>query len=338
MTEHVGRRPGWDCAVCGRAWPCAPAKAELTAEHRGQQPALVVFLGSCMLAAIDDCVEGDLFERFLGWASHDPIRTVTDKFDTGVAHPARRYNYWLGGKDNFAADRESGDLLAQSYPAARIAARANRAFLGRAVRYVASEAGVRQFLDIGTGLPTADNTHEVAQRVAPSSKIVYVDNDPMVMAHARALLTSTPSGETRYLEEDLRHPAKILSSASSVLDFSQPVGLILVAVVHFLPSQDESLSIVESLLDALAPGSHLIATMATTDLLTPSLRANWDESLRTGRSDVYPRTRDEFAAYFSGLSLVSPGITPVADWRPDPDADEHPTPVEASIFGAVGRK
>ncbi|XVV17753.1 SAM-dependent methyltransferase [Actinoplanes sp. CA-131856] len=263
---------------------------------------------------------------------------VTDKFDTGVPHPARRYNYWLGGKDNFAADRESGDLLAKSYPAARIAARANRAFLGRAVRYVAADAGVRQFLDIGTGLPTADNTHEVAQRFAPSSKIVYVDNDPMVMAHARALLTSTPDGETRYLEEDLRNPAKILEQAGQVLDFSRPVGLILVAVVHFLPSQEESVAIVRTLLDSLAPGSHLIASMATTDLLTPSLKEAWDESLRTGRSDVHPRSHSEFEAHFHDLSLVPPGIAPVADWRPDPEADEHPSPVEASIFGAVGRK
>src|SRR5689334_4310329 len=140
------------------------------------------------------------------------MAAMTDRFDTGVAHPARRYNYWLGGKDNFAADRESGDLLAESYPAARIAARANRAFLRRAVGFLAGEAGIRQFLDVGTGLPTVDNTHQVAQRIAPDSRIVYVDNDPMVMAHARALLTSTPEGETRYLEADLREPAKILAS------------------------------------------------------------------------------------------------------------------------------
>ncbi|MCY1142427.1 SAM-dependent methyltransferase [Actinoplanes sp. Pm04-4] len=262
---------------------------------------------------------------------------MTDRFDSGVAHPARRYNYWLGGKDNFAADRESGDLLAKSYPAARIAARANRAFLGRAVGYAAGVAGVRQFLDIGTGLPTADNTHEVAQRVAPDSRIVYVDNDPMVMAHARALLTSTPEGETRYLEDDLRHPERILAAAD-ILDFTRPVALILVAVVHFLPEQEESRRIVRTLVDALPAGSHLIMTAATTDLLTPELKANWDESLRTGRSDVYPRTRDEFASFFDGLELVTPGIAPVADWRPDPAAEEHPSPVEASIFGAVGRK
>ncbi|MFI5892966.1 SAM-dependent methyltransferase [Actinoplanes sp. NPDC051513] len=262
---------------------------------------------------------------------------MSDRFDTGVAHPARRYNYWLGGKDNFAADRESGDLLAKSYPAARIAARANRAFLGRAVGHLAADAGIRQFLDIGTGLPTADNTHEVAQRVAPESRIVYVDNDPMVMVHARALLTSTPEGETRYIEDDLRNPEKILAQAQ-ILDFDEPVGLILVAVVHFLPGQEQASAIVRTLLDALPSGSHLVMSCATTDFLTPELKANWDESLRTGRSDVHPRTRSEFDEFFAGLEVVSPGVVAVSEWRPDPAATEHATPVEASIFGAVGRK
>jgi hypothetical protein len=264
-------------------------------------------------------------------------RVTLERFDTGTPHPARRYNYWLGGKDNFAADRESGDLLARSYPAARIAARANRAFLGRAVGFLARDAGLRQFLDIGTGLPTAENTHEVAQRIAPQARIVYVDNDPMVMAHARALLTSTPEGETRYLEEDLRRPADILSSLE-IIDLSRPVALMLVAVIHFLPSQEEARSIVSTLVDALPPGSYLTMSCATTDFLTPELKANWDESLRTGRSDVHPRTQAEFEEFFTGLDLIDPGIVAVSEWRPDPDAEEHPTPVEASIFGAVARK
>ena len=245
---------------------------------------------------------------------------MTDEFDTGVAHPARRYNYWLGGTDNFAADRESGDQLARSYPAARIAARANRAFLQRAVRHV-FDAGVRQFLDIGTGLPGAGNTHEMA----PGARVVHVDNDPLVTAHARALGFD-------YLEEDLRNPAKILAAAD--LDYSAPIGLVLVAVVHFLPSASE---IVRTLGSALPPGSYLIMSAATTDLLTPELKANRDESLRTGRSDVHPRTQAEFTSYFDGLSLVPPGVVPVADWRPDPASTEHPSPVDASIFGAVGR-
>ncbi|KUL39979.1 SAM-dependent methyltransferase [Actinoplanes awajinensis] len=260
-----------------------------------------------------------------------------DKLDTGVPHPARRYNYWLGGKDNFAADRESGDLLAKSYPAARIAARANRAFLGRAVGFLAGEAGIRQFLDVGTGLPTADNTHEVAQRVAPDSRIVYVDNDPMVMAHARALLTSTPEGQTRYLEEDLREPEQILA-ALDILDLSKPVALILVAVAHFLPDHPRSVEIVRTLLAALPSGSYLMMSMATTDFLTPELKANWDEALRSGRSDVYPRARAEFDEFFAGLELIEPGVVAVSEWRPDPSAEEHPTSVEASLFGAVARK
>jgi len=259
-----------------------------------------------------------------------------DKLDSGVPHPARRYNYWLGGKDNFAADRESGDLLAKSYPAARIAARANRAFLGRAVGYLAGEAGLRQFLDIGTGLPTADNTHDVAQRIAPGSRIVYVDNDPMVMVHARALLTSTPEGETRYLEQDLRRPAEILRSLE-ILDLSQPVGLILVAVIHFLPSQEEARSIVATLLEALPAGSHLTMSCATTDFLTPELKANWDESLRTGRSDVHPRTRAEFAEFFTGLDLIDPGVVLVNHWKPDAAALEF-ADGHVHMYGGIARK
>ncbi|SDT37741.1 SAM-dependent methyltransferase [Actinoplanes derwentensis] len=260
-----------------------------------------------------------------------------DRLDTGVAHPARRYNYWLGGKDNFAADRESGDLLAKSYPAARIAARANRAFLRRAVGYLTAEAGIRQFLDVGTGLPTADNTHEVAQRIAPDSRIVYVDHDPMVMVHARALLTSADEGQTRYIEADLREPERILAGLE-ILDLSKPVGLILVAVVHFLPSQEQAVTAVRTLLDALPSGSHLVMTLATTDLLTPELKANWDEALRSGRSDVHPRTRTQVEEFVVALELVEPGISAISEWRPDPTDDEQPTPVEASLFGVVARK
>ncbi|WP_432834340.1 SAM-dependent methyltransferase [Dactylosporangium sp. CA-092794] len=265
---------------------------------------------------------------------------MIDKLDTGVPHPARRYNYWLGGKDNFAADRESGDLLAKSYPAARIAARANRAFLQRAVRYLAGEAGIRQFLDVGTGLPTADNTHEVAQRVAPDARIVYVDNDPMVMAHARALLSSTPEGRTRYIEEDLRNPERILADpeVAETLDLDRPVALMLVAIVHFLPDQAAARDVVRTLLDALPSGSYLTMSCATTEFLTPALAANWDEALRTGKSDVYPRDRAGFSEFFAGLDLVEPGVVAVSEWRADPAAEEHPLPVDASIFGAVGRK
>src|SRR3954464_3106291 len=165
------------------------------------------------------------------------MRRMSDRFDTGVAHPARRYNYWLGGKDNFAADRESGDLLAKASPAARIAARANRAFLKRGVRYLAAEVGLRQFLDIGTGLPTADNTHEVAQGVAPDARVVYVDNDPLVLAHARALMISTPQGATNYLHTDMRDTARLLELAGEHLDFAEPVGVVLQMVLGHLPTE-----------------------------------------------------------------------------------------------------
>src|SRR5690242_4503822 len=173
--------------------------------------------------------------------------------DETRVHSARRYNYWLGGKDNFAVDRESGDQIAAVFPTIRVTARENRGFLRRAVTHLAAEAGVRQFLDIGTGLPTADNTHEVAQRVAPSSRVVYVDNDPMVLVHARALLTSTPEGRTHYLEADLRTPGKILADPEvlDVLDLDQPVALMLVAVLHFVRDDAEAREIVRTLVDAL---------------------------------------------------------------------------------------
>ena len=251
-------------------------------------------------------------------------------------NPARVYDALLGGKDNYAADRAVADKLAEAKPALRPNVRANRAYLGRVTRFLATQAGIRQFLDLGTGLPSLDNTHEVAQRAARDSRIVYVDNDPMVTAHARALLTSTPEGQTWYIEDDLRNPGEILAAAE-ILDLTRPVGLILVAVVHFLPSQPESASIVRTLLEALPAGSHLVMSCATTDFLTPELAANWDESLRTGRSDVYPRTRAEFDEFFTGLEVVAPGVVAVSEWRPDPQAAETATPVEASIFGAVGR-
>jgi hypothetical protein len=177
------------------------------------------------------------------------------RLDTGVAHTARTWNYWLGGKDNFAPDREVGEQILQFLPNMRITARADRAFLGRAVRFLAGEAGIRQFLDVGTGLPTADNTHEVAQAVAPESRIVYVDNDPLVLVHARALLTSTPQGVTNYVEADLHDPDKVLQEAARTLDFSQPVALTLLGVLNFVVDDDEAQAVINRLLDAVPPGS-----------------------------------------------------------------------------------
>jgi hypothetical protein len=259
--------------------------------------------------------------------------------DTTVAHPARRYNYWLGGKDNFAADRDSGDQLQALFPNVRLGALANRALLRRATRFLAAEAGIRQFLDVGTGLPTADNTHEVAQAVEPSSRIVYVDNDPLVMVHARALLTSTPQGRTAYLEADLNKPESILDHPAlrETLDLSQPVGLMLIAVLHFVHGHGAAQPIVAKLADALPAGSFVVATHATDDFGTPEQQALYQRILAEGKSDVWTRGRDEFAALFDGLELVDPGVVPASEWRPEPGAT-IPARSAVNVWTAVARK
>ena len=197
--------------------------------------------------------------------------------DTSVPHPARRYNYWLGGKDNFAADRESADAIERKFPGMRAGIRANRDVLGRMTQYLAAEAGIRQFLDIGTGLPTADNTHEVAQRVAADCRVLYVDNDPLVMTHARALLTSTAEGVTDYIEADLRDPQVILAAPElrSTLDTTQPVAVMLVAVLHFIESTEEAYGLVRQLIDALPSGSYLVASHMTVDFVSPEEKATY---------------------------------------------------------------
>ena len=187
-------------------------------------------------------------------------------FDARVAHPARVYDYWLGGKDNFEADRVAGEATIAAYPAIRASARANRAFLARTVRYLAAEIGIRQFLDIGTGLPTANNTHEVAQAVAPESRIVYVDNDPLVLSHARALLTSSPEGVTAYLDADLRDTDRILKLAADTLDFSRPVAIMLLAILHYIPDLDQAQQIVARLVSAVPSGSYLVISHAASDI------------------------------------------------------------------------
>jgi hypothetical protein len=259
--------------------------------------------------------------------------------DTSVQHPARRYNYFLGGKDHFAADRQAGDELEKVLPAIRVGVRANRVFLQRAVRHLASEAGIRQFLDIGTGLPTADNTHEVAQAVAPASRIVYVDNDPLVLAHARALLTSSDEGATAYLEADLNDPAAILSRPAlrETLDLGRPVALMLVAVLHFIPGRGAAQPIVAELLSALPPGSYLVATHATQDFMPPEQAAAYQRMLDEGRSDVWTRDRAEFTALFDGLEIVQPGVVPPSEWRPAP-GEEIPPREDVAVWSAVGRK
>ena len=267
-------------------------------------------------------------------AENDP-----PQIDTSKPHSARVYDYYLGGKNHFAADRAVADEALAAAPFARTMARENRAFLRRAVRYLAAEAGIRQFLDIGAGLPTTGNVHEVAQAVAPESHIVYADNDPLVLAHARALLTSSPEGRTGYIHADLRDPADILSDpvAGEVLDLSKPVGLILVAVLHFIPDEGKPAEIVGTLLDRLAPGSFLVATHVSAEHV-PDREAAGIRPFQESGIRITPRDSEEFARLaFGGLELVPPGVVIVTDWRPD-EPGPHPLPAEVNYYGGVGRK
>jgi hypothetical protein len=255
-------------------------------------------------------------------------------FDTSVPHIARVYDYWLGGKDNFAADRELGERTLEAYPNLVFSVRANRAFLARTVRFLAAEAGIRQFLDIGTGIPTNDNTHEVAQGVAPESRIVYVDNDPIVLSHARALLTSKPEGACAYIDADLRDPDKILASAADTLDFTKPVAVMLLAVLQFAPD-DEAGAIVRRLMDACGPGSFATISHPASDIDAEphgEMVRRMNESLT---EKVTLRDRAAVARLFAGLDLVEPGVVRVPQWRPDSEL-EAASP--AVLWGGVAAK
>ena len=260
------------------------------------------------------------------------------EFNTGTAHPARVYDYWLGGKDNFAADRKVGDSVMAAIPSAPLLARDNRAFLGRGVHYLAAEAGIRQFLDIGTGIPAAGNTHEVAQAAAPDARVVYVDNDPIVLAHARALMTSDPAGATAFILGDFREPGKILADPAvrDTLDLDLPVALILAALVHFFTDEENPQAIVSSLLAALPAGSHLVMTNLTADFMDPDQAARATQAGQQGGITYVPRTRAEVAAFFSGLDLVDPGVVAMQAWRPDNPAATVPD--GPTSYAAVGRK
>jgi hypothetical protein len=261
------------------------------------------------------------------------------EIDTSRPHSARMYDYFIGGKNHFAADRETAAQVLRKSPYVRIAARENRAFLGRAVRYLTAEAGVRQFLDIGTGLPTTNNVHEVAQAVVPSSRIVYVDNDPLVLAHARALLTSSPEGRTAYIHADLRDPSSILSSpvVRDVLDFSQPIALMLVAILHFFPDNYAPAAVLATLIDALPPGSYVAASHLTTDH-DPATAGAGQRVMQEAGIPMQKRESDEFASLvFSGLELVPPGVVLVSEWRPE-GAGPRPLPSEVNCYGGVARK
>jgi hypothetical protein len=273
--------------------------------------------------------------------NEDPAGSAADRIDTSVPHPARRYDYWLGGKDNFQADRDSGDVMARDFPTIRLAARENRRFLRRAVGFLAREAGIRQFLDIGTGIPTANNTHEVAQSIAPESRIVYVDNDPIVLAHARALLTSTAEGATAYIDADLREPDRILAHPALLrtIDLDRPVALMLLAILHFVPDSDDPYAVVRRLLDALPAGSHLVASHATGDHLPPAAAALAEKARAGGPHGlIYLRSREQFRRFFDGLELLPPGIESVAHWRADAEPRPRPSAAQAGIHAGVARK
>ncbi|WP_309237483.1 SAM-dependent methyltransferase [Actinomadura sp. BRA 177] len=264
---------------------------------------------------------------------------VPPGIDPTKAHPSRRYNYWLGGKDNFAVDRESAEMVATGFPTVRLAALENRAFLKRAVTYLAGEAGIHQFFDIGTGLPSAGNVHEIAQAIEPTSRIVYVDNDPVVLVHARALLNSEPEGRTAYIEADLRDPDKILANPvlTGTLDMSRPVALMLVATMHFVTDDHDPYGIVRRLLSVLPSGSYLVMTNATGDYLTPEEYAHNVEVNERSGVPFRLRSRDEFARFFDGLELLPPGVGSVVEWRSDVPPAERPPIEKVSMHCAVAR-
>ncbi|HEX4091839.1 MAG TPA: SAM-dependent methyltransferase [Trebonia sp.] len=257
-------------------------------------------------------------------------------FDTSVANQARIYDYLLGGTDNYAADREAVDAVLKLAPEMGFTARANRAFLGRAVRYLAAEAGIRQFLDIGTGIPTAGNTHHVAQAVAPAARVVYVDYDPIVLAHARALLTSSEAGATEYLDADLRDTDAILSRAGRLLDFSQPVAVTMLFILHAIPDSDDPHAIVARVLDALPPGSYLAVSHLGSDLFDEQAQQGFQNIVRRNSQQQYiGRSREQMLRFFTGLELVEPGLVRIEEWRPDPGTVSD---YQSTAWAAVGRK
>jgi len=254
-------------------------------------------------------------------------------FDTSVPHIARVYDYWLGGKDNFAADRVMGERTLQAYPNLVYSVRANRAFLARVVRFLAGQ-GIRQFLDIGTGIPTADNTHEVAQRIAPDSRIVYVDNDPVVLSHAKALLKSTPEGACAYIDADLRDPDAILAAAADTLDFTKPVAVMLIAVMHFVGDDAQADAIMRRLTAACVPGSYLALSHAASDIDAAQMAEMVRRLNESTAEKTTLRDRAGVTRLFDGLELVEPGVIRAAEWRPDTDL-EAASP--AALWGGVAR-
>ena len=267
----------------------------------------------------------------------EPLPQVDLRID--LPHPARVYDFLLGGKDNFAADRAVAEASIKANPEVRASAVENRSFLARAIRYLAGEAGIRQFLDIGAGLPTSPNVHEVAQAIAPESRVIYVDHDPIVLTHGRALLTSKPEGKTVYLDADLRDLDTILLSQAvrEVLDLSQPVGLLLLAVMHFIPDSDEPYALVRRLVDWLPSGSYLVLSHLTPDF-DPETWTTIPAVLAKGGVIMHVRSRAEVEPFFDGLELIEPGVQVVSRWRPDADPADLPDDGAVSVYGGVARK
>jgi len=260
---------------------------------------------------------------------------------TDEPHPARLYDYFLGGKDNFAADREAAAKVLEIFPSIAVGAQANRRYLGRAVRF-AADLGIRQYLDIGTGIPAAGNTHEVAQSVAADSRVVYVDNDPIVLTHARALLRGRPEGRTAYLDADFRDHEHILSApeTTELIDFTRPVALLVVALLHFIPDDDRPGEILERYKDTLPPGSVLILSHATADLVADPEESRAVVRTYTGAGvSLTVRSRERVREFFAGWELVEPGIVPVSEWHPDGNLNDAAlTPSQAGAFAGVAVK
>ena len=255
-------------------------------------------------------------------------------FDVSVAHQARIYNYWLGGKDNYAADRKAAEEAIAAYPGVVTGARANRQFLARAVKHLTVDAGIRQFLDLGTGIPAANNTHEVAQTVAPESRVVYVDYDPVVLAHARALLASNKKGLIDYLDADLRETDTILELASRTLDFSQPVAIMLIAILHAIPDEDDPHGIVAKLMDAVPSGSYLVLSHVASDIDPEQIAEATARLNQLSRQRFTLRDHARVLRFFDGLELLEPGVARVEEWR----APELETLDRSAMWGGVGRK
>jgi S-adenosyl methyltransferase len=265
---------------------------------------------------------------------HEPASEGVS-FDTGKAHMARVYDFWLGGKDNYAVDRVAAEQVAAAYPDIRIAVRAQRAFLARAVHFLVTEAGIRQFLDIGTGLPSANNTHQVAQRAAPEARVVYVDNDPIVLAHARALLASSPEGATDYIDADLRDTGTILERAADTLDFGQPVAVMLLGILQGIPDKEDPGAIIARLMDSVPPGSYLALTQIASDIAAAEVAVGVQRYNQQAAFPVAARTHAAASGFFAGLDVIEPGVVQVHRWRP---AAGEQADGDLAIYAGIGRK